>query len=166
MYHRPKDPNKFLLEVLATLQAAKQEGTSVSAACAGFEYVSHHYSLISQAITGRRCAQNNILTHRKISAEVETETHSSLKADGTADDCRMIKFSHKTYTIVANPARIRYLRLSTTLPVLPSSGNSGGSQREARRYTKERKADMLMRFPEISHGVIPSYGMIWILASA
>lgn len=30
MYHRPKDPNKFLLEVLGTFQAAKEGGTPVS----------------------------------------------------------------------------------------------------------------------------------------
>lgn len=29
MYHRPKDPNKFLLEVLGTLQSAQGQGTPV-----------------------------------------------------------------------------------------------------------------------------------------
>ena len=31
MYHRPKDPNKFLLEVLGTLNDAKGQGTPVRA---------------------------------------------------------------------------------------------------------------------------------------
>lgn len=30
MYHRPKDPNLFLLEVLEALQTAKREETPVS----------------------------------------------------------------------------------------------------------------------------------------